>query len=241
MQGVRHGMRSDAIIGQTVLRLVGAGVVVERNEARDRRDLRHLPRRSEGQESAEDLGARLRAVVLERIYVRLRRQHVCRQGEGPNGKLIVGILGDFQPRRSHVWVVNNILVIGVIFIAAMIAIGFIVGLMESRLKKKLQRQERERLDREREDLQRREQENRQRQEREHQDSWSRNDRPAPNADRRDPYVILGVRRGATFEEIHVIYRGLAKLLHPDKGGAVDPERMKDLNWAMDTIRQDFGK
>jgi preprotein translocase subunit Sec63 len=139
------------------------------------------------------------------------------------------------------WVVNNLLIIGVICIAAYMAIGFIVGMMESRLKKKLQRQERERQDREREDLQRREQAERQRQDREHQDSWSRNDRPAPNTERRDPYVILGVRRGATLEEIHVIYRGLAKVLHPDKGGAVDPERMRDLNWAMDTIRQDFGE
>ena len=48
--------------------------------------------------------------------------------------------------------------------------------------------------------------------------------------RRDPYAILGVRRGASRDEIARAYRALAKRAHPDVGGETSAA-MQDLNWA----------
>jgi curved DNA-binding protein CbpA len=46
---------------------------------------------------------------------------------------------------------------------------------------------------------------------------------------RDPYEVLGVARGASFEEIKAAYRRACKQRHPDLGGS--HEAMVELNTA----------
>ena len=46
---------------------------------------------------------------------------------------------------------------------------------------------------------------------------------------RDPYDILGVKRGASFDEIKAAYRRACKTRHPDMGGS--HEAMVELNTA----------
>ena len=53
----------------------------------------------------------------------------------------------------------------------------------------------------------------------------------------DPYVVLGVERTATVEEIHAAYRVLARAAHPDVGAA-DDERMAGINDAWALLRDD---
>lgn len=51
-------------------------------------------------------------------------------------------------------------------------------------------------------------------------------------DIRDPYVILGLNRSASTDEIKSAYRTLARKYHPDLNPAQGAmERMKDINWA----------
>jgi hypothetical protein len=53
----------------------------------------------------------------------------------------------------------------------------------------------------------------------------------------DPYEVLGVRQGATAEEVAAAYREQAKRWHPDRGGGEQAEeRMADLNVAYDLFR-----
>ncbi len=58
--------------------------------------------------------------------------------------------------------------------------------------------------------------------------------PAPSAPK-SPYDILGVRPGATRDEIDAAYRKKAKLFHPDAPGGSD-SAMVELNKARDTLR-----
>ena len=46
---------------------------------------------------------------------------------------------------------------------------------------------------------------------------------------RDPYEVLGIARGATFEEVRAAYRRACKTHHPDMGGS--HEAMVELNTA----------
>ena len=55
--------------------------------------------------------------------------------------------------------------------------------------------------------------------------------PAP----KDPHEILGVRPGASAEEIDAAYRQKAKAAHPDKGGS--PGAMEELNQARDALKR----
>ena len=50
---------------------------------------------------------------------------------------------------------------------------------------------------------------------------------------RDPYDILGVKRGASFDEIKAAYRRACKTRHPDMGGS--HEAMVELNTAYAVI------
>jgi hypothetical protein len=51
----------------------------------------------------------------------------------------------------------------------------------------------------------------------------------------DPYVVLGVPKDATRDEIHDAYRELARRLHPDVGLG-DPAEMVRINEAWATLR-----
>ncbi len=57
---------------------------------------------------------------------------------------------------------------------------------------------------------------------------------------KDPYEVLGVRRGASEEEIKAAYKALAKKYHPDNYvnnplGDLAEEKMKEINEAYDSI------
>jgi curved DNA-binding protein CbpA len=55
---------------------------------------------------------------------------------------------------------------------------------------------------------------------------------------RDPYEVLGVRRGVSKEELHDAYRRLVKLHHPDRNGG-SPEstrRFQEIQAAYDQVR-----
>ncbi len=60
---------------------------------------------------------------------------------------------------------------------------------------------------------------------------------------KDPFEVLGLRRGATDEEVKNAYRALAKKYHPDNYDANDPlrdlanEKMQEINQAYDDIQQ----
>jgi hypothetical protein len=57
---------------------------------------------------------------------------------------------------------------------------------------------------------------------------------------RDPWDVLGVKRGASFEEVRDRFHKLAKRYHPDrKGPEADEERMKELNVAYEAILLDI--
>jgi hypothetical protein len=53
----------------------------------------------------------------------------------------------------------------------------------------------------------------------------------------DPYVVLGVARGAPERDVTAAYRELAKRWHPDRGaGAEREQRMAEINAAYDLLR-----
>jgi hypothetical protein len=53
----------------------------------------------------------------------------------------------------------------------------------------------------------------------------------------DPYEVLGVRQGATAEEVSAAYREQAKRWHPDRGAGDEGEaRMAEINVAYDLVR-----
>ena len=56
---------------------------------------------------------------------------------------------------------------------------------------------------------------------------------------RDPYLVLGVPRGASSEELHDAYRRLVKLHHPDHnaGSAESARRFKEIQEAYDRVRE----
>jgi hypothetical protein len=49
----------------------------------------------------------------------------------------------------------------------------------------------------------------------------------------DPYTILGIRKGASADEIKKAYRRLARMHHPDKGG--NEEMFKKIQGAYDSL------
>ena len=54
--------------------------------------------------------------------------------------------------------------------------------------------------------------------------------------RRDPYIVLGVPRQASGEEIARAYRRAARASHPDSGGAGSAERFQAVSDAYDVLR-----
>ena len=54
----------------------------------------------------------------------------------------------------------------------------------------------------------------------------------------DPYEILGLERGATWAEIRLAYRRLAKKHHPDKnpGDKASEWIFKEVRWAYEQLR-----
>ena len=54
----------------------------------------------------------------------------------------------------------------------------------------------------------------------------------------DPYKVLGVRPGASSEELHDAYRRLVKLHHPDRNGgsAESTRRFQEIQEAYETVR-----
>ena len=55
-------------------------------------------------------------------------------------------------------------------------------------------------------------------------------------ERRDPYIVLGVHRQASGEEIARAYRRAARASHPDSGGAGSAERFRAVSDAYDVLR-----
>jgi curved DNA-binding protein CbpA len=55
-------------------------------------------------------------------------------------------------------------------------------------------------------------------------------------ERRDPYIVLGVPRQASGDEIARAYRRAARLSHPDSGGAGSAERFQAVSDAYDVLR-----
>jgi curved DNA-binding protein CbpA len=55
-------------------------------------------------------------------------------------------------------------------------------------------------------------------------------------ERRDPYVVLGVARQASGEEIARAYRRAARASHPDRGGAGSAERFQAVSDAYEVLR-----
>jgi DnaJ-class molecular chaperone len=55
-------------------------------------------------------------------------------------------------------------------------------------------------------------------------------------ERRDPYIVLGVPRQASGEEIAHAYRRAARASHPDGGGAGSAERFHALSDAYEVLR-----
>jgi curved DNA-binding protein CbpA len=53
---------------------------------------------------------------------------------------------------------------------------------------------------------------------------------------RDPYIVLGVPRQASGEEIARAYRRAARISHPDSGGAGSSERFRAVSDAYDVLR-----
>jgi curved DNA-binding protein CbpA len=65
--------------------------------------------------------------------------------------------------------------------------------------------------------------------------WS-DERPMTDPPIEDPYVVLGVRRGASDKVIAAAYRRLARQNHPDIAGETATVRMAGINAAFDAIR-----
>jgi curved DNA-binding protein CbpA len=55
-------------------------------------------------------------------------------------------------------------------------------------------------------------------------------------ERRDPYIVLGVPRQASGEEIARAYRLAARASHPDSGGAGSAQRFQAVSDAYDVLR-----
>jgi curved DNA-binding protein CbpA len=55
-------------------------------------------------------------------------------------------------------------------------------------------------------------------------------------ERRDPYIVLGVPRQASGEEIARAYRRSARASHPDSGGAGSAERFQAVSDAYEVLR-----
>lgn len=53
----------------------------------------------------------------------------------------------------------------------------------------------------------------------------------------NPFDVVGVKSGASLEEIKAAYRARALTLHPDKGG--DPEKFRRLQEAYEILKRDF--
>lgn len=67
--------------------------------------------------------------------------------------------------------------------------------------------------------------------------------PPEEADTRNPYSMLGVSGEATWTEIVVAHRRLARQFHPDQFVDADAavraeaeDRIRDINWAYNTLR-----
>ncbi|HEV8460927.1 MAG TPA: J domain-containing protein [Gaiellaceae bacterium] len=56
------------------------------------------------------------------------------------------------------------------------------------------------------------------------------------SERRDPYIVLGVARQASGEEIARAYRRAARASHPDSGGAGSAERFQAVSDAYELLR-----
>jgi curved DNA-binding protein CbpA len=54
----------------------------------------------------------------------------------------------------------------------------------------------------------------------------------------DPYRVLSIPRTSEVEVIREAYLALAWRHHPDHGGS--PERMVEINWAWNQIRDELG-
>lgn len=62
---------------------------------------------------------------------------------------------------------------------------------------------------------------------------------AGDADAEDPYEVLGVARGASWEQIVHAHKRLAREWHPDAGG--DEDRIRTLNAAFAELRVRRGR
>jgi len=94
----------------------------------------------------------------------------------------------------------------------------------------------------RQEGQRHQERQRQEQERLQEEANKRRAHPAEETHARDPYAVMGVKRGSSLQDIRNVYRRLAKVLHPDVSGlAVDPACMARLNGAMEEIERELGR
>jgi DnaJ-class molecular chaperone len=63
--------------------------------------------------------------------------------------------------------------------------------------------------------------------------------PPPRAPMENDWTVIGVRRGAPWDDIKRAYRAATKRHHPDVGG--DPRRMVRLNQAFARLRHQHGR
>lgn len=68
---------------------------------------------------------------------------------------------------------------------------------------------------------------------------NKNEYEKPEYDMKDVFIYFNVSHTASYEEIKISYKRMAREYHPDRGGSL--EKMTELNVMFDKIKKHFGK